>query len=398
MAPRPIHRLSSLAVKRAVKRGMHADGGGLYLQVNDAGNRSWIFRYRSGLTRRHFGLGSANTVSLHQAREFARDARLQLLQGDDPITARREKIAAKRLAAAKTITFRQAADAFIEAHRKGWKNEKHAGQWTASLARHAHPVIGDLAVAAIDTSLVVRVLEPIWLKHAETAGRIRGRIEAILDWAKVRGFRDGENPARWEGHLDHVLPLRPKNVTHFAALPHADMPAFMAALREHDDMAAARALEFTILTASRSGPVFQADWAEIDLEAKIWTVPGQHMKGNRAFRVALSDDALATLGAPSSGPVFPGLSKNSMTRLLRDMGYGVSVHGFRSTFTDWCRHNHINAEVREAALAHVQRDRTIAAYARDDLLELRRPVMDAWAADCAGAAQGANVLPMSKRA
>jgi integrase len=398
MATRAIYRLSALDVKRALRPGKYADGGGLYLKVNKDGSRSWIFRYRFGSTRRHFGLGSLTTTTLQQAREAAANARRQLLMGEDPIAVRQAKVAAARLADAKARTFRQCATDYIAAHAAGWKQARHASQWTSSLATHAYPVIGDLSVQAIDTALVMRVLEPIWTAHTETASRVRGRIESVLDWAKVRGYRDGENPARWKGHLDHLLAPRSKvqKVRHLAAMPHAELPAFMTALRACD-ATVARMVEFQILTAARPSEAREADWSEIDLATKTWNVPAERMKGGKPHHVPLSDAAVAALGTPSTGLVFPGSSKNSFGRLLRRLGHGdVTAHGFRSSFSDWCRDNHVNPEVREAALAHAIRDKTEAAYARGDLLESRRPVMGNWAAHCAAVELADNVMTLRR--
>jgi integrase len=402
MATRAIFRLSALDVKRALRPGKYADGGGLYLKVNKDGSRSWIFRYRFGSTRRHFGLGSLATTSLAQARQAAANARRQLLMGEDPIAVRQAKVAAARLADAKAQTFSQCTTTYVTAKRAGW-TRTHARQWTSSLTKHAHPIIGDLSVQAIDTALVMKVLEPLWTKNTETASRVRSRIESILDWAKVRGYRDGDNPARWQGHLDHLLPTKSSvaKVKHHPAMPYAELPAFMTTLRAAATPAA-RALEFTILTASRSGEVLGADWSEIDLATKTWTVPAARMKEKRTHCVPLSDAAIAALGTPGTGLVFnarPGhpLNKNAFMELLRRAGHGVTAHGFRSTFRDWAAEQTDFAfEVVEMSLAHKVGNEVSRAYFRSDLFDRRRFLMDAWAAFCSGVKQADNVMTLRR--
>lgn len=391
MVDRSLNRLSATAVAKLKKPGMHADGGGLYLLIRGA-QRSWVFRFRDGARLRDMGLGPAHTVSLADAREQATAARRQRLDGVDPIEARATVRAAAKAEKAATMTFRSAADAYIAAHRAGWRNEKHAEQWSSTLAAYAHPTIGDLSVSAVDTTLVLKILRPIWATKTETASRVRGRIESILDWAKVSGLRAGENPARWRGHLDHMLPARAKvrPVEHFAALPYAELAGFMTALRAREGIAA-RCLEFTILTAARSGEARGATWAEVDVAAAVWTVPAARTKARREHRVPLSDRALAILEemrlTREVGPlVFPGhrltqpLSDMSLTAVLGRMGRDITVHGFRSTFTDWAREQaSFDQEVRKAALAHTIDDKTDAAYARGDMFEKRRKLMAAWA-------------------
>jgi len=369
---------------------MYPDGGGLYLQVAKDGSRSWIFRYRFGLIRRHLGLGALHTVGLAQARELAAAARRQLQAGEDPITARREKVAAARAAAAKTVTFDEAAAVYITAHEADWKTGKHADQWRNSLAAYASPVIGDLPVQTIDVAHVMRVLQPIWSTHTETASRVRSRIETVLEAARAAGHRSGPNPAAWSGNLQHLLAKRSKvaKVEHFASMPHAQVAGFLAQLRAVNTTVA-RALEFSILCSSRSGEVFGADWSEIDIATKVWTIPASRMKGARPHRVPLSDAALAVLGTPGAGLLFPGtrpgrpIAKNAFVKLLRQLGHAtITAHGFRSSFRDWCADSGVNGEVAEAALAHAVRDKTEADYRRGDLLARRAPVMEAWAAYC----------------
>jgi integrase len=395
---RSIHRLSPAAVKHA-KPGMHCDGGGLYLQaVLGAGGtirKSWLFRFAENGRERQMGLGALDNVSLAQAREKAAECRRLRQEGVDPIEARDSQRASIAAENAKMMTFDQCATGYIAAHRAGWRNTKHASQWENTLGTYVSPVFGKLAVRAIDVGLVIRALEPIWNTKPETASRVRGRIEAVLDWAAAQRLRDAENPARWKGRLDKLLPRRSKvrAVRHHAALPYDKIGSFMLELRERKGVAA-RALEFAILTAARTGEVLGAQWPEIDLEAKVWTVPAGRMKGGREHRIPLSSAALAVLTRMAKiregNHVFPGdrramLSNMAFLMLLRRMGRGdLTAHGFRSTFRDWAaeRTNFPN-EVVEMALAHAISDKTEAAYRRGDLFQKRRKLMDSWAAFCA---------------
>ena len=290
--------LTAKRVEKLTKAGRYGDGHGLYLQVTPAGVRSWLLRYERGGRERWMGLGPLHTFNLDEARARARQARQQLADGVDPLDARKAERAERALEAAKAITFADAARQYFDQHEGKWKNRKHRGQFQATLRDYALPVIGSLPVAAIDTGLVLKCIEPIWQTKTETASRVRGRIEAILDRATVRGYRTGDNPARWKGHLGQVLPARGqiKQVQHHPALPFAEVPEFMAELAEREGMGA-RALEFLILTAARSGEAIGAKWSEIDLEAKVWTVPTERMKGGREHRVPLSDCAVAILRA-----------------------------------------------------------------------------------------------------
>jgi len=393
-----MHKLTAVKVAKLNKTGRYGDGGGLWLQVSKWGTKAWQFRYMLHDRARQMGLGSIHTLSLAEAREKAREARALLLDGIDPIDARQGQRQQARAEAAKRITFREAAERYIAAHRAGWKNEKHGEQWTRTLATYAFPVIGNLAVADIDTSHVIKVLEPIWTKKTETASRVRGRMEAVLDWAKARHFRQGDNPARWRGHLDKLLPAKSKvrKVKHHGAMPYAEVPAFMADLRKQDSVSA-RALEFTILTAARTGETIGARWSEFDLKAELWTVPADRIKAGRDHRVPLSDRCLEIIADmpredDGDGPVFPGvrpgkgLSNMAMLELLRGMtDNGYTVHGFRSSFRDWCaEQTNYPREVAEAALAHIVGDQTEAAYRRGDALEKRRRLMAAWAGYCTG--------------
>jgi integrase len=390
-----IHRLSAVKVANIKQRGMYADGGGLYLQVSENGGRSWIFRFKQNGRARDMGLGSLTSVSLATAREMAAGCRRTRLTGVDPIEVRRTDRREAQLAAARSMTFDQCRDAFIEAHKSAWRNAKHRAQWTNSLATYVGPVFGAMPIQRVDVALVMKVLEPIWSTKPETASRVRGRIERVLDWAKVRGFRQGENPARWRGHLDALLPARGKvrKVKHHAALPYDQIGAFMAALRTREAVAA-RALEVMILTAARTGEVLGARRDEIDFQAKMWVVPPRRMKSGREHRVPLSRAAISVIkdmqARHQDDLLFPGdrrgkqLSNMAMLMMLRRMDRAdLTAHGFRSTFRDWAAEcTNFPAEVAEAALAHVVGDKVEAAYRRGDLFEKRRRLMDAWAAYC----------------
>jgi integrase len=389
---------------------MHCDGGGLYLQVTTGVDgeprRSWLYRYatgevatsRSGKPRRierEMGFGAYPRVSLADAREKAKDAQKLRERGVDPIEAKRDQRAAAAVAVAKAMTFDECADRYIAAHRAGWRNAKHADQWQATLTTYATPVFGKLPVAAIDTGLIMRALEPIWTTKPETASRVRGRIESVLAWATVRGFRQGPNPAQWKNHLDHLLPARGKvrKVEHHAALPYGETSKFMTELRAQAGTAA-RALEFTILTAARTGEALGTCWEEIDLAAKVWTVPAERMKGGRQHRVPLSEAAVALIekmAATREGEfVFPGaraarpLSNMALLMTLRRMGLGdLTAHGFRSTFRDWAAETTAYpGDVVEMALAHVVGSKVEAAYRRGDLFDKRRKLMEAWGKFC----------------
>jgi integrase len=398
---RPFGRLTALKVEKARKPGMYGDGGGLYLRVTKEGTKNWVFRFMLAGRPRWMGMGPLHTIGLAEARARAAERRRQRHDGIDPIEARRAEKQQARLGAALSITFKLCAERYIAAHKAGWRNAKHAAQWPSTLEAYAYPDIGALPVQAIDTALVMKVLEPVWTAKPETASRLRGRIEAILDWAKVRGFRTGENSARWRGHLDKLLPATSKvrRIEHHAALPYAELPAFMNELRQRDG-AAARALEFTILTCARTGETIGARWGEIALDARAWTVPGKRMKAGNEHRVPLSTPAveivarMKRLGGDDPPPdafVFPGakrgrpLSNMAFLMLLRRMDRGdLTAHGFRSTFRDWCaERTSYPGEVAEMALAHTVSDKVEAAYRRGDLFEKRRRLMDEWATFCA---------------
>jgi integrase len=406
---RAIGRLTALKVEKAKEPGMYADGGGFYLRVTPEGTKNWVLRFMLDRRPRWMGLGPLPLYGLQEARAKALDARRKRHEGIDPIEARRAERARQRLDAAKAITFKECAEAYIAAHRAGWRNGKHAGQWSATLFAYAYPVIGALPVRAVDTGLVVKVLEPIWTAKPETASRVRGRLESILDFAKVRGERDGENPARWRGHLDKLLPAHSKvrQVEHHAALPYNELPAFLRNLREQEGVAA-RALEFSVLTAARTGEVIGELWSEIDLLDKTWMMPAGRMKAHREHRVPLSARALAILqemqglrrGDSPDGFVFPGgrpgkpLSNMAFLMLLRRMGRGdLTAHGFRATFKTWASdRTSFQNEVVEASLAHAIGSKVEQAYRRGDLFDKRRKLMDAWAAYCAAPNAGKVVV------
>jgi len=403
-------QIGKLSARKAMTAGVgwHGDGGGLWLRVLADGRRYWLLRFQRGGRSREMGLGPQATLKLADARERARQARLLLLDGIDPIEARRQA----RAEAEGAKSFRECAEAFLAAHKEGWRNPKHRQQWETTLETYAYPVLGDLAVGVIDTTHVLRVLEPIWTEKPETASRLRGRIERVLDWATVRGYRSGDNPARWKGHLQALLPAkaRVRSVKHHTALPWSDMPSFMGALRARDGVGA-RALEFAILTATRSGEVRGMTWAEIDLDAAVWTIPSERMKARKEHRVPLAGRALIILhemkrlsDRKPGSLVFPGtkpgkaLSDMSLTAVLRRMGHDdLTVHGFRSTFRDWAAEStNIPREVAEQALAHVLADKVEAAYRRGDLFAKRRRLMEAWAGFCERPAADNKASPIRK--
>ncbi|MCS6501411.1 integrase arm-type DNA-binding domain-containing protein [Burkholderia thailandensis] len=370
-----------------------SDGGGLALLVKPNGLKYWQFRYmkpdgREGLIQ----IGPYPRVTLEAARAARNEHRAAVQGGNDPAMLHKQEKARRKIDAARALNFKQCATAFIEARSAEWVNPKHTQQWTNTLATYAYPIIGALRPADIDTDLVRRVLEPIWLTKNETASRLRGRIENVLDWAKVRGLRDGENPARWSGHLDQLLaaPTKVQKPKHHTALPFTEIGAFVAELRGMVGTAA-RALEFTILTAMRTGEVIGARHDEFDADAQLWTVPAERMKAKRAHRVPLSSVALELLKAlptsEDSPVVFEGMrarrpmSNMAMLQVLERMKRGtLTVHGFRSTFRDWAAEcTPFSNEVVEMALAHAIRDKTEAAYRRGDLFDKRRTLMQAWA-------------------
>jgi integrase len=405
-------KLNAERLRTLTKPGTYGDGAGLYLQVRGAMNRSWLYRFRLHDKGHLMGLGAVADVSLAEARELAAAARQLARQGANPIEQRR---AARRESADRAgLTFVQVADAYIAAHEGSWRNPKHKQQWRNTLDTYAAPILGRVSVAEVDVGLVMRVLEPIWREKTETASRLRGRIESVLDYATARGWRSGENPARWRGHLENPLPARSKvaTVEHHSALPWREIGAFMATLAREEGVSAL-ALQFAILTAARTGEVIGARWSEIDLGEAVWTVPAARMKAAREHRVRLSTGALKVLRKMAKlrtnpkvdGFVFPGgkpgkpLSSMALLMLLRRIGRGdLTAHGFRSTFRDWCAEvTNYPREVAEAALAHVLRNKTEAAYQRSDLMEKRRRLMEDWASFCARSAATGEVIALRSR-
>jgi integrase len=408
---RHVEQLSATGLK-SKGDGLHHDGRGLYLQVKNGG-RSWVFRYTLNGQARYMGLGPCSGVSLAQARREAEACRRLLREGSDPIEARQQHRQASRLQAAQSLTFEYCAKRYIEDHSAGWRNTKHGYQWSSTLETYVYPVFGSLPVQAVDTALVSKVLSPIWKNKTETATRVRQRMEAILDWATAHGYRSGDNPARWRGHLDKLFPKRSKvqRVKHHDAMPYSELPEFFAGLSKRKTISA-KALVFTILTAARSGETRGATLGEINSDGTTWTIPGERTKSGREHRVPLSPQALALLrsldyiGEDDDQVLFPGprgkpLSDTAMRKYLQqEMGKSrLTVHGFRSTFRDWAAEcTNFPREIAEAALAHVLRDKTEAAYQRGDMLERRRMLMEAWAKFCTSGAATGKVLPISPMA
>jgi len=389
---RQINKLSARTIDTLVHPGRHSDGGGLYLSITKAGARRWVFLYRWNGKPTEMGLGSAakGNVTLARARELASEARRLLADGVSPLAEKRS-----RATVPEGTTFGEVADSYVEAMSAQWRNDKHRAQWAMTLTKYAAP-LRQTDVAAVTTDDVVGVLKPLWERTPETAERLRGRIEAVLDAAKAKGLRSGENPARWRGHLALILPKRQRlSRGHHAAIPYKEIAPFMTELRQHEAVGAS-ALEFCILTAARSGEVLGAQWDEIDRKAKVWTIPAARMKGGREHRVPLSTAAVAILKRlwkiKTGTFVFPGqkpnqpLSSMAMAMQLRRMGRGdVTVHGFRSAFRDWAwEATDFPRELAEQALAHVVQNKVEAAYRRGDALDKRRNMMSAWAIFCGG--------------
>lgn len=406
MGKRTLYNLSATKVSNLNERGYYADGGGLYFRVSEFDTRSWAFRYtRAGKTR-EMGLGAYPDVSLKEARERAEKARMLLRDNIDPIDQRQATRSAMLAARETALTFEQCAAAYIAVKEHEWKNAKHGDQWRNTLAAYAFPVIGSLLVHHIDQTHILKILEPIWTTKTETASRLRGRLENILDYATVRGYRKGDNPARWRGHLDKLLatPAKVAKVEHHAALPYTEIGSFMAELRQQVGMGA-RALEFTIITAARSGEVRGATWGEIDIDQAVWNIPADRMKAGREHRIPLSNAALELLQhlprTDGSELIFPNtkgtaLSDMTLTAVLRRMNRPITAHGFRSTFRDWAGETTAYPrEVIEHALAHQLKDKAEAAYARGTLFDKRRRLMADWAKHCAIVATTASVTPIN---
>lgn len=408
--PKKAEELSALEVGRLTKPGRYPVGGvaGLCLKVAPSGARSWVLRVVIAGKRRDAGLGGYPDVTLALAREKARRARDDIERGIDPIAQRAEALSAMIAARGAETTFEEAALKFLEAKSQEWANAKHAAQWRATLETYAFPVVGKMQVRDVTLAHVVKILEPIWTTKTETASRVRGRIESVLDWATVRGYRHGDNPARWKGHLDKVLakPSKVAKVTHHKAVAVDAIGSFMTDLKKREGVSA-RALEFVILTAARSGEVRGATWSEIDLTAGVWTIPADRMKAKREHRVPLSERAIKLLGAlPQGKPddlVFPAprggvLSDMSLTAVLRRMEMDATAHGFRSTFRDWAaEHTNYPHHVAEMALAHAIGDKVEKAYRRGDLFEKRHRMMADWAAFCDTVQPAGSVVPINRR-
>ena len=392
---RSLHRLSAVKVTNLRQPGYYADGGNLYLRVAPGGTKGWIFRFTIAGRTRDAGLGSYPTMTLIKARESARRWREMVAIGVDPIESSRRDRETNRIASAKSMSFEQCARAFIASHATAWRSVRQSRLWSKTLADYVYPVVGALPVGAVDTGLVLKVLEPIWTEKPETASRVRARCERVLDWAKVRGYREGENPARWRGHLDHLLPnwRKVRAVTHHAAMPYRDIGTLMEKLHANPT-AGSCALQFLILTATRTSEALGARWDEIGFDQQMWSIPASRMKTGREHRVPLSARAIAILKEMAkvrqNELVFPGaregrpISRMALVNLIERLAPEVTVHGFRSTFRDWCaEQTNFPREAAELALAHSIGDSVERAYQRSDLLEKRRKLMEAWAQFCA---------------
>lgn len=400
-------QLTAIQIAKISTRGRYGDGDGLWLQVSQVGTKSWLFRFMRHGRAREMGLGSLNAISLADARRLAAECRKQLSAGHDPIDQRKQERLKQRLVEARSICFKDAAELYIAGHMRSWKNEKHIAQWSSTLETYTYPIIGKVAVADVGTQHIVKILEPLWQDKTVTASRLRGRIEKILDWAKVREYRSGENPARWRGHLDQVLPAPSKiiKVRHHPAMPFADVPSFMERLRGAEGITE-RALEFLILTAARTNEVVEATAAEFDLRHGVWNVPAGRMKAKKDHRVPLPARALqiARQTFPERGYAFPGrfegrtLSENTLLEVLERMGQGAyTVHGFRSSFRDWAAEiTSFDTDTVEMALAHAIKNKVEAAYRRGDLFEKRRKLMQTWSDFCEGKHNGGAILSFAK--
>lgn len=408
MGKRELNRLSAQEIKNLKERGHYADGGGLYFRVSEFATTGWVFRYSRAGKAREMGLGPYPDITLKEARDAALEARKLLLKEIDPIehrNAARSTMLAARQAA---LTFEQCAAEFMKSKEKEWKNAKHGDQWRNTLEKYAYPVIGKLLVKDIEQPHIMKILEPIWTTKTETASRLRGRIEAVIDYARARKYRTTENPAAWKGHLDKILatPAKVKDVEHHAALPYTEIGAFMQRLKDVDGNGA-KALEFTILTAARSGEVRGATWDEVDLDAAMWIIPASRMKAGKEHRIPLSPRAVELLRSTprleGSAMVFPSakgvaLSDMTLTAVMRRMELPYTVHGFRSTFRDWAGETTAYPrEVIEHALAHQLKDKAEAAYARGSLLDKRRRLMTDWASYCSKVATVATVTPINAK-
>jgi integrase len=391
---RTLNKLLNAKIAKLRAKGRFADGGGLYLQIAKNGSRSWIFRYKQNGRERHMGLGPFATVALAEARDRAHELRRKRLNGTDPLEERRLVRAEAQLAAAREMTFVECAESFISSHRAAWQNSKHRSQWENTLKTYVYPHFGTASVQNVDVTLILKALEPIWHLKPETASRVRGRIESVLDWASARGFRQGDNPARWRGHLDKLLPATTKvrKVRHHPSLPYDQLPQFLSSLRSQNSVAA-KALEFLIHTAARTSEVIGARWEEVDVQKGIWTLPPERMKAKREHCVPLTSSAISVLQGiqqEAQGYVFSNdggttpLSNMALLACLRRMGRkDITAHGFRSTFRTWVAEcTSYPSDVAEAALAHMIGDKLEAAYQRGDLFEKRWALMRLWSTYC----------------
>jgi integrase len=407
-----VKRLKDLQIRRLSQPGSYPDGEGLYLQVRTSGAKDWFYRYEVDGKGRKRGLGPYPTISLEQARDDALECRQLRQQGIDPVDHAKAQRQKEALDDAKSFTFKECALAYINSHQRGWKNRKHESQWRNTLETYAYPTIGDISVQDIDIGLVMDVLEPIWYEKTETASRVRQRIENILDWATVKQYRSGDNPALWRGRLDKLLPKRVKvqKPVHFPAMDYRELPEYFRALRKRDSVAT-RALAFTLLTAARNGEARAVTHDELDIKGKVWIIPDRRMKAGREHRVPLSAEALKIIKEMepfkrhTDNFIFPGqaqakpISEASLLKVVKQQDKTLTVHGFRSTFRDWCaEQTSFPREVAEAALAHSVRDKTEAAYQRGDLFEKRRKLMDQWAQYCLEEKGKAKVVPIRKKA
>jgi integrase len=409
--PRTLNRLTAMKVERAKQPGLYADGGSLYLRVAPGGSRQFIFRYALNGRSRDMGLGPTHTLTLADAREKATEARKLLLEGIDPIDTKHARMAALQVDAAKRRTFAQCAEGFIRDNESKWTNVRHRDEWRSTLSRYVFPTLGSLPVAAINTPLVLKVVKPLWERVPTTAKRVLGRIENVLGWATVHHYRSGDNPAAWDGLIEHALPTVSKAgvAEHHAALRYTEAAAFMAKVRANAGVAA-RCLEFITLTAVRLSEAINATWNEIDLNARVWVIPASRMgKTRKEHRVPLSDAAIAVLKAMQNVRmndwIFPGnrqgrpIGENSVWRLAKDASGDetITVHGLRSTFRDWASdRTDFQAEVKEAALAHTIPNAVEAAYRRGDLFDKRRNLMEAWAGFCGRSSSATGkVVPMT---
>ncbi len=388
---RQINKLSDRGVKAEKKQGRYADGHGLYLQVSNSGSKSWLFRFMMDGKSRQMGLGSFGTVTLLEARDDALNCKKLLKDGVDPIQERDNRLTKQKAANKAVLTFKESTEEYLKAHSASWKSVRHAKIWKSSIERYAYPELGSMPVNQIEREHIMRVLKPIWLNKTETAKKLRGRLETILDWATVQDFRKGENPARWRGHLDKLLPKPSEvyNVKHFAALPYQEINGFMNKLRKREALSAL-ALRLIILTATRSGEARNAIWAEFNMEQAIWTIPAERMKAKKEHIIPLSKEALSIIQSlphmAGNDYLFVGnrsgkpLSDVVFKKLMERMGVtGITTHGFRSTFRDWAaEQTSFPREVIEAALAHQLKDKAEAAYFRSNLLDKRRELMDKW--------------------